>query len=197
MSKEIVKESAGEAARETQEAQWCLERVKALEILTPEDFTLAAELAKGARANWKRLDERRTAITKPILDSKRRVDDLFKPALVALKEIEDTLKDKIGAYTSSQRKAQEAEMMTSAAEHQAGGMPTFEIREVPTAKGVSVQEHWDFEIVNPDLVPREYCSPDPAKIRAAIWYADTPRNPPRPIPGIEFKSKIATVVRVK
>lgn len=187
----IVKEAEQEAG----EAKWCLEKVQALEIATAADFELAATLVKGARANWKRLEARRTAITQPMMAAKRNVDDLFKPGLDALKAIQEVLEVKIGAYTRAQQAAQESAMLASAAAFQAGGAPTDPIPEVPHAKGVSVKTVWTFKVTNPAEVPREYCSPDPDKIRAAIWYADTPRTPPRPIPGIEFELVTDVTVR--
>ena len=192
MSTEIEKEANSEAVN------WLatLEMAQRLVIESPADFELASELAKGARINWKRLEERRTAITKPILDSKRKVDYLFKPALEALKQIENCLKTKIGTYVTSQ-KAKQVQAMNATADAYAAGTPlATPIPEVPTAKGISVKTEWDFDIVDPALVPREYCSPDPDKIKQAIWYADT-QTPPRPIPGVEFKLRTDTTVRVK
>lgn len=173
---------------------WCLETVKHLEIATSEDFEYASQLARGARTNWKRLDERRQTITKPILASKRGVDALFKPALDALAEIQRILEGKIGTYVSVQRAAATEAMTRTAETFAAGGTPTEPIPEVPHAAGIRVSEVWDFEVINPAEVPREYCSPDPVLIRAAIWYADTPRTAPRPIPGVAFKLWVDTTV---
>jgi len=175
----------------------CLTTVKALTIESPADFEFASELVKNARANWKRLEARRTALTKPLNAAKRGIDDLFKRPLETLKAIEDTLKDKIGAYTTAEREKQREALDASAAQYAAGQVPTVPIAEVPHAQGISVSETWDFEIENPAEVPREYCSPDPDKIKQVIWYADTPRTAPRPIPGIRFFLKTSTVVRVK
>lgn len=186
-----------EARDEATEFAKHLRTVQALEIVTSEDFAIAADMVKGARSHWKRLDERRKAITKPILDSKKKVDELFDPALDALKEIETVLKRKIGEYTKAQEAAQIAAMQASASEYQAGGTPTAIIPEVSRAKGVSVNSVWDFEITDPERVPRHLCSPDPAKIKAEIWYADTPRTPPRNIPGITFRLRTDVIVRVK
>jgi len=41
-----------------------------------------------------------------------------------------------------------------------------------------------FTIPNPELVPRAYCVPSEALIRAALGKADTPYNP---IPGVEVE----------
>lgn len=68
----------------------------------------------------------------------------------------------------------------------AGEVPTDVIPEPAHVKGVSVRSKWAFEIMDPDAVPRELCSPDDKKIDAAIAYADTEHTPPQPIPGVRF-----------
>lgn len=190
-----IKSIEGEALTEASNHAGTLAMIRGLDITSTEDFEFASELVKRAKANHKRLDERRTAITKPLLASKRQVDELFAPALTALKEIERALKEKIGTYTLQQTGAVVQAMQDTAAAYAAGGTPTEAIPELPTAKGITVRASWDFEIVNPAEVPRELCSPDPAKIQQAIWYADTPHTAPRAIPGIVFKLRANVTVR--
>jgi hypothetical protein len=186
-------EATGEAAR----ARDALVMVKGLNLVTEEDFTFAADLVKLAHDNIKRLDKRRTAITKPILDAKRAVDGLFKPALDVLNEIKAVLEGKIGAHVRAQQEAQVLAMNTQAAAFAAGQTPTEPIPEVPEAKGVSVKSRWVADVVDPEAVPRELCSPDPEKIARAIWYADTPHTPPRPIPGLTFRLETDVTVRTR
>lgn len=190
-----IAEYEGEASTEAGLHAGSLEMVRSLDIDNADDFAFAGELIKCAKANCKRLDERRTAITKPLLASKRQIDDLFSPALNALKEIEQVLKGKIGAYTLKQTVALAQAMQVSAATYAAGGTPTDIIPEVATTKGVSTKVSWDFEVVNPDLVPREFCTPDRTKIAQAIWYADSPHKPPQPIPGVVFNLRTSVTVR--
>lgn len=185
-----------EANNETARFLSTLETVKGLRVEDNADFEFVGELVRDAHDNWRRLEARRTEITKPILAAKRGVDDLFKPALDALKQIQDALKAKIAAYTEGQRAAQVAAMTASAEQFAAGETPTVAIAEVATAKGVSVgRSYWVADIVDAAAVPRELCSPDEKKIAEAIWYADTPQTPPRPIPGLAFRLKTDVVVR--
>jgi len=173
-----------------------LETVRSLTISDDSDFEFVGGLLKDAASSWKTLEARRTEITQPMLAAKRRVDDLFKPALDSLKEIQRLLKEKIAAYTEAQRAAQVEAMHASAAQFVAGETPTAAIVEVAEVKGVSVgRSYWVAEVEDADLVPRELCSPDPAKIERAIWYADTPQTPPRPIPGLRFRLKTDVTVR--
>lgn len=191
MSDLIAQEAEQEASTHT----GTLAMVQGLDITSQGDYEFASELVRKAKAAHKRLDERRTAITKPLLASKRKVDDLFAPSLSALKEIERVLKEKIGAYAVQQTQAAATAMVTTAAVYAAGGTPTEAIPEIPTAPGISTAIYWDFEIVNPAEVPRELCSPDPEKIQRAIWYADTPHTEPRHIPGVVFKLRADVTAR--
>ncbi len=195
MNTEQLKASAMvEASSEASTYQDALQTVKDLVIATSEDFAFASDLARGAQTNWRRLETRRTDITKPLLDSKRQIDALFKPALHALEGIKAQLQAKIGAYVQAQQAAQVVEMQASADQFSAGLVPTNSIPEVDTAKGISVKSHWVADVIDPDLVPRDLCSPDPAKIAQKIWYADT-YNPPLAIPGLAFRLQTDVTVR--
>ncbi len=172
---------------ETSKAQQALAWLRdTFQVVDQASLDRAAELVKAAKARWKDLEAERVKITRPMLEAKNAVDDLFRPAKELYSEAETVLKGKIGAYHAQVEALRIATMQQSAAEYQAGGTPTLAIPEPATAKGVSVRHVWAFNIKAPDLVPREFCSPDPAKIKAAIWYADTPHKPPNDIPGVEF-----------
>lgn len=186
-----------EAGEEADNHIGALATVRELEINCQEDFDFASRLVQLAKVNLKRIDARRTAITKPLLQSKRAVDELFAPALGALNEIERILKGKLGAYSIATTQASAAAMASTALVYAAGGTPTEVIPEPAAARGISVKTSWSFEVVDPEAVPREYCSPDPDKIEAGIWYADTPHTPPRPIPGLRFFLKADVTVRQK
>lgn len=191
MNESITKEANEEAT----EYQGALVTAKRLTIETAEDFAFAAELVKNAKANWTRLEARRTEITKPMLASKRKVDDLFKPALNALAEIERVLKVMIATYTEGQRALQVAAMNASAEAFAAGKTPTEMIPEVQEIKGVSVgRSYWVADVTNPDLVPRRLCSPDSTKIANEIYGAD-PRTPPPPVTGLVFRLQTDVIVR--
>lgn len=155
----------------------------------------AGTLVKSAKERWKDLETKRTSITKPLLEAKRGVDQLFKPVLDQYAEAEQVLKAKIGAYAAQREAERAAAMQASAAEYQAGGTPTEMIPEPPKTAGITTRQLWDFTVELPDLVPRELCSPDPDKIKAAIWYADSPHTPPQPIAGVKFFLRDQVTVR--
>lgn len=155
----------------------------------------AADMARLAKARADALEEDRVIFSKPLHHWKGQVDGVYKNLTGPLEQVIRTIKDRMGAYGA--RKAQERAlvMQASASEYQAGGTPTAPIPEPAQAAGVSLKVRWTARITEPDLVPRDLCSPDPEKIQARIWYADTAATPPTPIPGLEFVLTTQTTIR--
>lgn len=159
------------------------------------DFEFWSEQLRIANRALKDLDDERTFITKPILEGKRRVDAFFAPPLDALKAIDRTLRAELERYLTSERQIREQTMREAAASLETGLTPVQLIEAPPEAEGISSKTVWDFHIVDASLVPRELCSPDPEKIRQAGWYADTPKSPPKQIPGIQWVMRETVRVR--
>lgn len=79
------------------------------------------------------------------------------------------------AELESQGKTEEAEMVLShaaatstAIQSQAQNVPIVHVPAPPKIAGVSIRQNWKFEIVSPDLVPREYLIPDEKTIGARV-----------------------------
>lgn len=187
-------------ATETHEINEMMVVVPSLGLQSDEDMHVAGELLKVIKEKWKELEERRTAMTAPIYEGLRQIQGFFKPLQEPLKRAELILKSKMSDFALAQKAANEAAMQAAAAALQQGAQieASQELaRIIPPAavQGISLREVWDFTIENADLVPKEYCSPDVAKIKKAIWYANTERTPPLPIPGIRFFLKNQVSVR--
>jgi hypothetical protein len=165
------------------------------QIIDQTSFDQAGELVKEAKRRWKELDERRAGITKPMLEAQRKTNAFFKPVLDHYAQAEGILKAKIGAYAARVQAERAAAMQRSAVEFQAGGTPTDLIPEPAKTSGVSTSETWVPRIDHPDLVPRDFCSPDLDKINAVAWHADTVRTPPKPIPGVTWVQGFSVRVR--
>lgn len=172
-----------------------LQAVQGFQVSSPALADRAAEMARLARANWKALEEKRKSITVPLLAAKNAADAVFRPSLDALAEIERTLKAKVGAYHAAVEAERRAALRASVESVAQGIVPTAEIPEPPRTEGVTVKQVWSFEVVDPDAVPRELCSPDEEKIQKAIWYANTPDRPPQEIPGVRFFLRERTILR--
>lgn len=184
------------------------ERLEAAQVVTwlrdvfdvTDDVTMATagSLVVEAKKRFQLLEARRTAITKPILASKRAIDDLFMPVLSALQDAERILKQKMGRFTLQREQERRALMVAAATQHQtmtlAGQQaPPLVIPAPAVAQGVSVRAVWDCEVTNSELVPRQYCVVDERLIRAQI-----PKDgPPQPIPGVRWFQREQVAVRTR
>lgn len=70
--------------------------------------------------------------------------------------------------------------------------PTEHCQKTPLVRGVTSRTVWTFDIVDPDAVPRAYCSPDEKAIRA---YMDAAKKSGASIeslsiPGVTFRKEI-------
>lgn len=186
-----VKVELTEETKRTQEAMALLE---GFSITTEEEHTMAGEILQVVKAQWKALEERRTAVTGPLNEALRTVNDWFRPVQGPLKAAEDILKEKISTFVLARKAANEAAMLAASAAAQAGDgaaamVHVGSIAEPAKLQGISVKEVWTFVVENIDEVPREYMCLDETKVRDAIWYADTQKTPPLPIPGLRFVLK--------
>lgn len=143
--------------KETRPAETLRDAARTLPAETPEDFAMLGEVLGHVKGQAKRLDELRTGITKPLNQALRATNDLFRPALRAYEEAEVLIKGKIADYVAKARVAQELALLE--------GRPS----EAPAAAaGVSTRVRKGFRIVDPAAVPRAFCVPDEALIRAHL-----------------------------
>lgn len=90
------------------ESKAMLALAKDWDIETPEMAHAAADDLREVKRLWKELESKRTAITKPLLEAKRQIDELFKPAKGWLKEAERLLKDEILQYQQTEERVARA-----------------------------------------------------------------------------------------
>lgn len=173
-------------AQATHESAQALAIARDAQVRSPEALEWAGGSTKYAKDMIDYLDAEREKLTRPLLDQKNKVDEVFMPAIKNWREVERDLKSKIGQYHGAQRAEQERVMRESAQVYQQGGIPVAPVPVVVSTDGVGVREAWSFEIVNPVLVPRELCSPDPEKIELRRAVVMSTSNEPPSIPGIKF-----------
>lgn len=155
----------------------------------------AATLARQAREVMRAKDEERKTITTPLLEAKRAADAHWKPMIDTAERIKRHCEQEIARYDRETEAARARVLVASAEALARKEVPTEPIPEPVHVDKTSVRHHWEPEITDADAVPREYCSPDLGKVKAAIWYADTPHKEPQPIPGVKFTLKSVVVVR--
>lgn len=97
---------------------------------------------------------------------------------------------RLEAKANAKEEAGEAKAMDMQAE--AAAIPTTVlVPEAPKIAGISSRENWDFEIINPDAIPREYLIPDEKAIRSVVKALKGKTN----IAGIRVFDKGTVAVR--
>lgn len=187
-----------ELAPEVTQMSTALAMLKRTTITDQPTLDWVVSLTRSVKERYKALEAKRTEITKPILEGKRKVDELFAPALKGLLAIESEGKRLMGDYGRAQEKAKGEAMLAASATYQSGGAPLVgDIPESVEVKGVTIKHSWIAIVMAQDLVPREMCSPDPVKIQDYARQYTTEFDPPAPVPGLRFELTSQTIVRQK
>lgn len=186
---------AGQTSDAAQMAAKALAAARSIRVNTPATFDQVSEFVRIVKMKHRELDELRKELVAPFNAETKWVNDRFRPALKDLESAEQQMKLALGAYSRDQEEARRATMAASAAMHAMGGVPTLAIPEPAQAPGVSIRQVPEFEVTNPDDVPRDLCSPDPAKIRARVLAADAAGAGLPSIPGVRVRYRDSVTVR--
>lgn len=181
----LTAELLTELEAEKSEVVKAMVSLKDFPIETREDLELAAGLVNDVVEKRKRVDERLRAITKPMREAEASVRELFRPVQTAIAEVEEWLKRHI-AEAQANIDAKNRELMAATEIAMQSGLTeaattlASSIQSTATPAGVQIREHWSFEIVDHDLVPREYLKVNEAALRAAVQATKGSTN----IPGV-------------
>ncbi len=141
-------------------------------------YAEAGEIIKGLRADAKAIEEGRKRFTKPALDWVAAIRDWYRPIEEAYEAAIESLKEKTAAYDRMIKESQRVAMVAS--------LPA---PPPPRAEGLSHSVRRKVRVVTAALVPREFCSPDEAKI--AAHFKSTGEAPP----GCEIYEETITTSR--
>ena len=147
--------------------------LESFEVETPEDVAFATEELASTKGQWKRWEEQRTKITKPLNAGLREVNALFKPVQGALKTIEGLWKRKIvsaqmAAQREQQRLLQEAQAATQPQEIKTALIAAADAPLDLAPAGVTMRDNWRWEITSAKDVPAELWAPCPQRIADAV-----------------------------
>ncbi len=184
------------------DAGFCEKAANDLVVFDDESLTRATNMLGRVATLKKELEERRKFFVGPLNEQVKRINDLFRSLAAPLDRVDQILRDKVLAYRREQerrrreeeerlRKLQEAEQKKLEKKAEKKGLepppPPAPVVLAGPARTVSadlgkatVRVVWDFEIVDPSQLPREYLIPDVAKIRAVV------RAGVREIPGVRI-----------
>lgn len=205
MSQGLVKFEGNARAELVQEAESANEfsgLVIDLSIETQEDLELASEALAKVKGEYKRLEERKKAVTGPLTTAINEVRSWFKPAQDYYSKAEVVLKKRIADYHTrlAEQNAQAMALAAAAAEQNDTTAVLTAIATIETAekiKGLSIREAWDFEVVDVYQVPREYMFVNETAVKEHIKETTDKSGEPLPIPGIRFVKKQIVASRAK
>jgi hypothetical protein len=180
-------------AERAKEGSTALEQLRAIPCETPQQKQMFADFLTKIRDIRSTLEEERTKITKPLLESKKQVDTLFKNADRPWEDCEKLTRSKIQTFDQAvldRRLQAEAEAREAAT-------PSEALRALQSApekvevEGVGGGEEWEALVIDEAAIPREWLTIDWSKVK--IHCREHKRSSVIPsVPGFEFKRK-ATV----
>lgn len=169
-----------EVAVVKQQATKALAAAEALTIKTEKDAESATDILSKIKTVGKMIKERKEQITKPLSEALNSARDLFKPIEQNHAEAERIIKSKLLNWQEAERKRIEKDTAKVVDKMESGKMSTEkavakieDIGEVQTkvtgkVGQISTREVPKYKVTNEEIVPREFCSPDMAKIKKAL-----------------------------
>lgn len=140
----------------------------------------------ASKQRAKDLDAELKGMTSHLNEALTRIRGWFRPAVKAHEQFQNEVKRRIADYMLAQEAAQIRQLEAAKVSFEAGNEAAADamveiINSRPTlAAGTSAKTVWKCEITDPAAVPREYCAPDEALIRAAV------KAGARGIPGVRI-----------
>jgi len=194
-------------AKQTSDAKVALDHARNMVVNDEHTMATANAWAKAILTTLDQLEEMRTSITKPILEGKRGIDNLFKPSTNALDEAQRIIKRKMSDHLSNVQALQQAEFRKAQEAMQQGNTAAMAVAlnassaaQAAPPQGTSVVERWQAEIFNADFLI-EACLQDPnwrkflapnASMIDAVARSTPVDQTPLAIPGVRF-TKVSTV----
>jgi hypothetical protein len=179
-----VRDKAEEDLRTKEEI---LAMLRALPIRDQKDIDSADGILRDIKTRHSWWKATKTRCRKPFNAMLNEVSSWCNPSIDFYAEAERIVKARIRDGREKLEKDRQAALQSVQGAHQAGDMRTVQAMvqvasavETHLPKGMHQIEHYSFQINSPDLVPREFCSPDPVKIRAHAQRYGTSM----PIPGV-------------
>lgn len=193
----------GELAAESKEATDLLSLIETLNILTQDDYDMMGEVLIEVKKRHNVLEGKKRAATDPLNSSLNEIRSWFNPVQAYYLKCEAILKAKIAGYEEARAKANQ-EAVDAVGQAMADGgdeadvdaaLAQVNVAEKP--KGISTRMVWDFEIINADLLPRDYLVIDTTKIRKVMQLSAAHDGTPEPIPGVRFFQKTTVSARTR
>lgn len=152
------------------EAERALVFIAKLDLSTQSNRDVAGKVLAEIRTRVATLETQRKDITGPILESKRKVDALFKPVVEFWQACDDALEPALLAATKAAEQAQiKALAVVAETSGQTDALTLTQAHtSAETPAGLDLRKTWTARIVDESLVPREYLCVDVDKIKRLV-----------------------------
>jgi len=179
-------------AQEADKAETVLLYLHGLTIQGPEQRDTVQQTMVWVKRLGKDLDAQRTSATKPLNAVLKTVNGWFKPRIDICERVEAACKDALWRHDRALAAEQQKQLQAAATAFQAGQteqatQALAAIPDIPQVAGTSIGTRLVLRVVAPDMVPREYCSPDPGKL------AQVPKG--QPVAGCVWEEQANVRVR--
>lgn len=154
-----------------------------IEIKSDDDLTRASDQVKQAKEAQKTIEKKKDEYVLPAKQILERAKADFDPLIKAFKGVETILKDKATIYITEKnrkikeeedkitKKVEEGKMKEGTALKKMEKLPEQTKTVQGNASQLRVTEYEDIEIVDVNLIPREYMLPDTTRIKAVVLKA--------------------------
>lgn len=174
------------AAAHATQAQACRAWAQAIEV-APANMEQVGSILTDIKGRVNVVEAEQKKMTAPVRAAEKAIRDFFRPALTDYQQAERILKEKISLAVRAQTQAndnamRQAQVALEAGKPREAALAANVIESTAVPANISVRPRLRFEIVNPDIVPRELCSPDDAKV--AAWVKAHGESHPEACPGV-------------
>lgn len=177
-----------------------LAQVQHFPLETQDQVEALTGIAVEAKRRQEQLEERRKKITDPLDAAKREVKSYFDPPIEFLKSIRTAIKGRLEGRLNDQRVAQTKALAAvhASAGHVDGATMALATgaAHVKPAEGSYEREAWSFEIVDVNLLPRQFWMPDTAGLaRYATEHKSAAESGAAQVPGVRFFATRTLIMR--
>jgi hypothetical protein len=165
-------------------------------IRSAEEHASTVEYIRTAKKRWAELEAEESAATAPMLQAVATVRSWFAGPKTAWTRLEMLLKVEVSKYVKTEADKQQAALAAAVALVQLPAAPVEQVQSALAAisqptkvAGSSTRKVWKCEIIEPHLVPRQYCTPHIPTLNAAV------KGGVHVIPGCRIYEDISVTVR--
>lgn len=198
LAKSLQDPRAVQLANEGADVVAACKAVAALPIVDQSDLDALGAGMKEAKGRVSELERQRRALTDPLLVEVEAYREWFRPVEAAYKTLLSAMKDRTARHFEETAAKQQAAQLAAGQAFQAGeqakAFDALAAAPLPAhTDGVGVRYEWTAEVINPGLVPREFCEPSLALVRATFRPGQDAE--PAPIAGVKFSKRPIVAVR--